>query len=138
MAVHVLIVDADPSAAIVTSAVVRRIAPDAIVEHELRLDSEQLRQQASKPDVLIIDPAAQTFRALHLLRQCKEDLPATRVVVLASAPTPALRTAARHLDIEAYLEKPATLAKLMEKLRGVLAVHEEGGQLAPLPLIRHS
>lgn len=137
MAVHVLIVDADPSAAIVTSAVVKRIASDAVIEHELILDPERLRQQAIKPDVLIIDPAAHTFRGLHLLRQCKEDLPATRVVVLASAPTPALRTAARHLDIEAYLEKPATLAKLIEKLRGVLAVHEEGVQLAPLPLIQH-
>lgn len=135
MAVHVLIVDADPSAAIVTSAVVKRIASDAIVEHELSLNPEQLRQQAIKPDVLIIDPAAHTFRALHLLRQCQEDLPATRVVVLASAPTPALRTAARHLNVAAYLEKPASLAKLMEKLRGVLAVHEEGGQRAPLPLL---
>ena len=135
MAVHVLIVDADPSAAIVTSAVVKRIAPDAVVEHEQSLDPERLRQQAIKPDVLIIDPAAHTFRSLHLLRQCQEDLPAMRVVVLASAPTPALRTAARHLEIEAYLEKPAMLAKLMEKLRGVLTIHEEVGQLAPLPLI---
>lgn len=137
MAVHVLIVDADPSAATVTSAVVKRIAPEAIVEHEPSLDPEQLRRQVIKPDVLIIDPAAHSFRALHLLRQCKEDLPATRVVILASAPTPALRTAARHLDIEAYLEKPATLAKLMEKLRGVLAVGEEAPAV-PLPVMQSS
>lgn len=137
MAVHVLIVDADPSAATVTGAVVRRIAPDAIVEHEPGLDPEQLRRLGIKPDVLIIDPAAHTFRALHLLRQCKADLPATRVVILASAPTPALRTAARHLDIEAYLEKPATLAKLMEKLRGVLVVEEEV-PAAPLPVMQPS
>ncbi|HEY0602076.1 MAG TPA: hypothetical protein VGD58_04150 [Herpetosiphonaceae bacterium] len=132
-----LIVDADPSAATVTGAVVRRIAPDAIVEHEPGLDPEQLRRLGIKPDVLIIDPAAHTFRALHLLRQCKADLPATRVVILASAPTPALRTAARHLDIEAYLEKPATLAKLMEKLRGVLVVEEEV-PAAPLPVMQPS
>lgn len=137
MAVHVLIVDADPSAATVTGAVVKRIAPEAIVEHEQSLDPEQLRRQVIKPDVLIIDPSSHTFRALHLLRQCKEDLPATRVVILASAPTPALRTAARHLDIEAYLEKPATLAKLMEKLRGVLVVQETAAQAVILPALQH-
>lgn len=137
MAVHVLIVDADPSAATVTSAVVKRIAPDAIIEYEPVLDPNDLRRQLIKPDVLIIDPASLTFRALHLLRQCKEDLPRTRVVVLASAPTPALRTAARHLEIEAYLEKPVTLAKLMEKLRAVLVVHEEGAQPGPLPMLQH-
>lgn len=136
MAVHVLIVDADPSAATVTSAVVKRIAPDAIVEHEPGLDPEELRRQVIKPDVLIIDPAAHPFRALHLLRRCKEDLPATRVVILASAPTPALRTAARHLDIEAYLEKPATLAKLMEELREVLAVREEVAPAVVLPALQ--
>jgi DNA-binding NarL/FixJ family response regulator len=126
MAVHVLIVDADSSAAVVTSAIVKRIDPQASVVCELTPERAWLSLQQMPPDVLIIDPASQGPSGTLLIQICKEDHPSMRVVVLASLPTPGLRATVRRIGIDLYLEKPATLPKLVDKLGAALRGREDG------------
>jgi DNA-binding NarL/FixJ family response regulator len=128
MAVDVLIIDADTSAAIVTSAMVRRIIPDAIVRCETAADRGWLAMQQIAPDMVIIDPATQGYGSTLLIQLCQAELPATRIVVLAAAPTPGLRATMRSLGIDIYLEKPLTLAKLSDQLRAVLPGYEDAAR----------
>jgi DNA-binding NarL/FixJ family response regulator len=138
MAVHILIIDADPSASTVTSAMVKRSIPHAIVHCETAADRAWLSIQQNTPDMLIIDPATQGYGSTLLIQLCKEELPATRIVVLASAPTPGLRSAMQSLGIDVYLEKPLALAKLTDKLRAVLPSYEDEPRLLVSPTISHS
>jgi DNA-binding NarL/FixJ family response regulator len=131
MAVHVLIVDADTSAAAITGAIVKRIEPQASVVYELTPERAWLNLQQMPPDVLIIDPASQGPSGTLLIQLCKKDHPSMRVVVLASLPTPGLRATVGRLGIDVYLEKPATLPKLVDKLGAALRVREDGVMLPP-------
>jgi DNA-binding NarL/FixJ family response regulator len=74
----------------------------------------------------LIDPVPQGLRSIPLIQLCKQQPLATRIVVLASAPTPALRAAVQSLGIDMYLEKPVTLATIMEQIRSVLTRREAG------------
>ncbi|HEX6290072.1 MAG TPA: response regulator [Herpetosiphonaceae bacterium] len=137
MAVHVLIVDADMSAAAVTHAIVKRVAPEATVVCESTSDRGWLSIQQMTPDVLIIDPVVQGPGGTLLIQLCKEEHPAMRIVVLASLPTPALRATVKRLNIDVYLEKPAAMAALADKLRTLILSREAAGLVIPLPNIHH-
>ncbi len=69
---------------------------------------------------LIIDPSPLAAAGRLLIEQCRAASPETRIVVLASLPTPSLRARVAQLQIEVYLEKPATPGILFEQLRSVL------------------
>lgn len=128
MAPQVLVVDPDTSAAQITSAVVQRIAPTAVVVCVRSPEEGWAHAQRDRPDVLIIDPSPHGAAGRLLMELCRDASPATRIVVLASAPTPSLRTRAAQLKVESYIEKPAAPALLIDQLRGVL----QQETLAPL------
>lgn len=120
MNLHILLVDADASAAHITSAIVQRSAPDATLRIEPHIPSCWTSVQQSPPDVLIVDPAPYGQFGLQLIQDCKELQPAMRVIVLASAPTPGLRQRMQRLGVDLYLEKPAPLALLSDRLKAAL------------------
>jgi DNA-binding NarL/FixJ family response regulator len=125
---HVLIVDADDGASQVTRALVKRITPGASVEIEPTPEGGWQSAQRTPPDVLIIDPSPHGQSGMLLISLCKEDAPATRVIVLTSRPTPTLRAFVKRLGVDVYLEKPTALALLVDRIRGAL-----GGPEAPGP-----
>jgi DNA-binding NarL/FixJ family response regulator len=121
MPTHILLVDADANASMVTCAFVRRLAPHATVACERTAQAAWSSFQRVRPDLLVIDPSPfgpQGLLLIHLLRQQHPDC---RVVVLASRPTPVLRRKCAELRIDAYLEKPAPLPLLGDQLRAMLA-----------------
>lgn len=120
MSLHILLVDADASAAHVTGAIVQRNAPQATVRIEPNIRSGWASVQQSPPDVLIVDPAPYGQSGLQLIQDCKELRPTMRVIVLASAPTPTLRGRVQRLGVDLYLEKPAPLALLSDTLKAAL------------------
>jgi len=128
MSLHILLVDADPSAAHVTGAIVQRNAPQATVRIEPNIRIGWASVQQSPPDVLIVDPAP------YGIQDCKELRPAMRVIVLASAPTPTLRGRVQRLGVDLYLEKPAPLALLSETLKA--ALHGPDGAACVVRMVR--
>lgn len=117
---HVLILDADLSAAQVTRAGIQRAWPDATLAIEPDPESGWRSVQDHQPDILIIDPAPQGLASAWLVQAFKQLCPRGHVIVLSSAPTPGLRWNKRQAYIDAYLEKPAPLAQIVQEVRAAL------------------
>ena len=120
MAPYILIVDADSSAAQVTSAIVSRTVAEATVELVPAVERIDLLAQRQYPDVLIIDPSPHDNAGVRLIRELKTARPDARVIVIASNSTPALRRTITDLHVDAYLEKPILLALFIHQLRALL------------------
>ncbi|HEU5101141.1 MAG TPA: response regulator [Roseiflexaceae bacterium] len=137
MALHILIVDTDVHAAQATSAVVSRPSLDVTVQiaptHELALRS----MQEQCPDVLIIDPSPHDLDGAGLIRHFKAAYPGALTIVVASAPTPALRRRMDELKVDRYLEKPALLSMLWRDLQALLASSAETPPNEPTPSAQH-
>ncbi len=133
MALHVLIIDPDASAARITSAGVERVVPDAIVMVEPNPEQAWHSVQRHCPDVLIIDPPRHTMTTERLIQGLKRVCPAAQVIVLASAPTPTLRGTMQRLGVDAFLAKPAPLVVLMEALQHALHELQQRRPNAPSP-----
>jgi DNA-binding NarL/FixJ family response regulator len=74
-----------------------------------------------------------------LIVQLKAERPDARVIVVASAPTPALRRKMAGLGVDTYLEKPALLPLLLQELLATLrhdtasTSESDRNSLAPQP-----
>jgi DNA-binding NarL/FixJ family response regulator len=118
MPARILIIDANAAAAQVTRAIVERAAPGAQLAVAPDLQAAYRELQGEPPDVLIIDPAPHPLAGVQLAAAVKRRNPRGQVIVLASAPTAALRRQMQGLGVDLYLEKPAPL--LVEELRRLL------------------
>ncbi|GAB4124522.1 MAG: response regulator [Roseiflexaceae bacterium] len=118
---HILIVDADQSAARVTKTLVERVDPHATLVIETSAERGRISALEHQPDILIIDPSTYNHAAdEQLIRQVKAHLPTARVIVLASAPTLTLRRRMLQIGADLYLEKPTATVPLIEGLRSIL------------------
>lgn len=137
MALQILIVDTDTHAAQATSAVVSRPSLDVKVliapTHELALRS----MQEQCPDVLIIDPSPHNLDGAGLIQHFKTICPGAITIVVASAPTPALRRKMSELEVDRYLEKPALLSLLWRDLQALLASNAEAPPDGPAESAQH-
>lgn len=121
VAPHVLIVDADPSAARVTRTLVEHVDPHVTLAVEASAERGRLSARDHHPDILIIDPSPYTRADELLVKQIKAESPAVRVIVLTSASTGALRRRMAELGADLYLEKPSAPTTLVDGLRAMLA-----------------
>lgn len=121
MNLHILIIDADAAAAQVTRARIARIVPGATFAVERDPERGWLSAQQHKPDIVLIDPARHRLHCGLLLQLIKEAHPATGVIVLDSAPTPAFRRSMHQLGVDLYLDKASSLVFLGDGLRNTLA-----------------
>jgi DNA-binding response OmpR family regulator len=133
MVPHILIVDTDMSAAKVTRAVVSRAVPEARVAIAPAGGDIALNVHSDCPDVLIIDPSPHHVDGVRLIRELKAERASARVIVIASAPTPALRRMMAEVQVDAYLEKPVLLTFFQNQLRALL---RNDAASAPADLVR--
>lgn len=118
MSTHILIVDADAGAAATTCAVVQRRIPNASVVCETTPEHAWSSAQHTPPDLLLIDPAPYPSTGSLLIQLCHEWWPGIPVLVLASAPVSSARRQQFHAD--AYLEKPASPARVLAAITDLL------------------
>lgn len=117
---RILILDANASAAQVTRAGVQRAVPQASIAVEATPENAWINAQREPPDLLIIDPVPAELASAWLIQTIKATYPSSRVIVLASAPTSAIRRNGGRVAIDVYLEKPAPLSALMQAVQKVL------------------
>ncbi len=117
---HILIVESDFAAARVTSAILARAVPTAIVSVESDFEAARRSMQSHPPDVLIVDPVRHRPESIWLIQHLKTKHPDAHVIVIASAPTPALRREMEGLGVDAYLEKPELLSLQIQQVLAVL------------------
>ncbi len=115
MAPHIVIVDADRSAAHVTGALIERIAPDATLTYATTPYQGWLAAQCTAPHVMIIDPGPSVPASTLLLQLCKDVWPLMQVVAL----TPA-RTNTTRCPADVHIDKSVAAPTLVNTLRGVI------------------
>jgi DNA-binding NarL/FixJ family response regulator len=120
MIAHILIIDADPSAAHTTRALVARIAPEATVTLEATPERGWVSMRQRPAEVLIIDPSPHELAAAELIQWLRTERPAAGVVVLASNSPSALRQKMGELGVDLYQDKHQPPAELIQQLRGAL------------------
>ena len=115
---HILIVDSDPAAALVTQRGLQRLLdPAADVEIAASPGAAWLRCLHEPVDLVIVDPSAASGAESALVKALLVDRPDIHVLVLTAYDTPRLRTQMRKLGIQDYLAKPVDLTDLSQAVR---------------------
>jgi len=131
---YILIIDADAQAAKITGAVISQIASTADLKIASNIQDGWSLMQQRWPDLLLIDPSQHQSHALKLIQRIKTVNPATRVVVIASIPTPALRRRMNDLAVDLYFEKPLLLPLCVGELRALMHVGEPDSPPSSMPI----
>jgi two-component system, OmpR family, response regulator len=119
---HILIVDSDPTVALVTQRGLERIlASTAIVEIAPSPNDAWARCLWGSVDLLIVDPSPENSPAAVLVKSLHASRPDIPVVVLTAYDTPRLRTQMRSLGVRHYLAKPIELHDLVKMVRTAVA-----------------
>jgi CheY-like chemotaxis protein len=126
---RILLVDDDPAGAELTVAAVAMLDPDAevqvVADGEEALDCVFRRgpfatEDEDLPSAILLDLKMPKVDGHEVLRQIRADpvLRALKVIVLTSSDQAHDRILSRNLGSDAYLVKPASIADLLELLRG--------------------
>ncbi len=114
---HIVIVDSDPAAAMVTqhglqcllgAGVTATIAPSA--------GAAWLRCQREAIDLVIVDPAPHDCAAWALIKALRAHCPTIPVLILTAYDTVGLRARMQALGVWRYRAKPAMLQELKQDL----------------------
>ncbi|GIW03332.1 response regulator [Roseiflexus sp.] len=119
---HILVVDNDPVAAMVTQQGLQRLlGKDVEVALAPSPGAAWLRCMREAVDLVIVDPSPPSRAAAALIKALHDERPHIPVVVLTAYDTPRLRTQMKRLGVRYYLAKPVELAELKNTVSGVLA-----------------
>jgi two-component system, OmpR family, response regulator len=122
MSTHVLIVDGDPTAALVTQRGLQRLLDTgADVQIAPTPGAAWLHCLREHIDVVIIDPNPDHGPASALLKALHADRPDVPVVVLTAYDTPRLRSQMRALGVRSYLAKPVDIEELGQAVKVVMS-----------------
>jgi two-component system OmpR family response regulator len=118
---HILIVDRDAIAALVTRRGLQRLL-DTVADVEVAASpgAAWLHCLRDHVDLLIVDPAPESGASAALIKALHADLPQLPVMILTAYDTPRLRTQMRTLGVQGYLAKPVDLEDLGRAVRAVM------------------
>ncbi len=121
---HILIVDKDPAAAMVTQQGLQfLLGNDVEVILAPSPGAAWLRCVRDAVDLLIVDPSPQSRAAAALIKALHDERPHIPVLVLTAYDTPRLRSQMKMLGVRHYLAKPIDLVELKDTVSGALASH---------------
>jgi two-component system, OmpR family, response regulator len=119
---HILIVDNDPTVALVTQRGLERIlASDATIEIAPSPADAWAHCLRGSVDLLIVDPNPESSPAAMLVKSLHANRPDIPVLVLTAYDTPRLRAQMRSLGVRHYLAKPVELYDLGQLVRIAVA-----------------
>lgn len=119
--IRVLIVDDHDSVRLGLSTALA-IVDDLVVVAEAASGGEALRLCGRlQPEVVLMEIALPDLDGVSVIRRIREQFPATRVVVLTTAPSTRLRRRAEAAGASGYLQKHVTVEDLIEVIRAVHA-----------------
>lgn len=121
---HILIVDNDPSAALVTQQGLQfLLGGDVEVILAPSPGAAWLRCVRGAVDLLIVDPSPQSRAAAALVKALHDERPQIPILVLTAYDTPRLRSQMKSLGVRHYLAKPVDLVELKNTVSGALEAH---------------
>lgn len=122
---QLLIVDRDPTAALVTQRGLQRMLNE-VVEVSVAPSPEAAWSHCldNQTDLLIVDPHPQNEEASGLIRAVRAYCPMLPVLVLTAYDTPRLRSQMRAIGVRYYLAKPVDLFELTAMVRQIFDLSE--------------
>lgn len=121
---HILIVDNDPMAALVTQHGLQRLLEHgAQIETAASASAARARCLGDHVDLLIIDPSTESSAETALLKEIQRTQSDIAVLVLTAYDTPRLRSQMRSLGVQHYLAKPVELRDLGEAVQRVVSAN---------------
>jgi DNA-binding NarL/FixJ family response regulator len=122
---HMLIVDSDAAAALVTQRGLQAaLGAAAEVTLAPSAGAAWLRCKRARFDLVIVDPSPPNRAAGALLKALVAERPDIPVLVLTSMDTPGLRAEMRALGVRHYFAKPLMLRELERGVRAALGLDE--------------
>jgi DNA-binding NtrC family response regulator len=112
--VRVLIVDDEAKVALTLAASLEGLGVEFNVDTAYSFAEAFSKAQKSQYELIIVDYEMPGLNGLDLARAVRRISPDTRVVLMTSYGSQALRDTARLLGLVGYLDKPFTLAQLRE------------------------
>ena len=109
----ILILDSNPSAALVTQRGLQMLLGDSAdvqMVHTVQAGLTACRNGAVA--LVIVDPHPRSNAAIDFIRQLNEEQSAVGILVLTAYDTPRLRAQMRELGVKGYLAKPVDLVDL--------------------------
>jgi two-component system, OmpR family, response regulator len=123
---QILIVDSDPTVALVTQRTLQHVLGSAAeVTIAPTPGAAWLRCRRARIDLVIVDPEPQNLAALALIKALVAEQPQLPVLVLTAYDTPGLRSRMATLGIRHYLAKPVEVAELGRVVREALHLENE-------------
>lgn len=120
---HVLIIDRDLPAALVTQRGLQRAVGASVdVDATPASAASWLRPGHAPLDLLILDPAPDSRAAAGLIKALRKLRPGLPVLVLTAYDTPRLRREMNELGVRDYLAKPVDLPELERRVRSMLGL----------------
>jgi DNA-binding NarL/FixJ family response regulator len=121
---HIIIVDNDPAAALVTARGLQRLLKPSQVQITVTASAQNILQQGVSEngaiDLLIIDPNLQLQAASTLIEQLRKKYPLLPVLVLSAKDTPGVQKSMLALGVQNYLAKSIDLDKLAQTVSQLL------------------
>ncbi len=118
---HIIIVDDDPTAALVTQRGLQHIlGSGTVVEQAPSAGAVWLACARGGIDLVIIDPGGRDQSGVMLIKALHHEHPGLTVLVLTAYDTPRLRKQMAALGVRGYLAKPVGLAELGALVRQVV------------------
>ncbi|HMO57438.1 MAG TPA: response regulator [Roseiflexaceae bacterium] len=110
---HILIVDNDPAAALVTQRGLQMlIGSEATIDLAHSAGAAWLSCVRGEVSLLIVDPGGTDRSTAALVKALHNERPNLPVLVLTAYDTPRLRNQMRNLGVKFYLAKPIDLPEL--------------------------
>lgn len=110
---HILIIDNDPAAALVTARGLQRLLTSDIEVTIAESAQAALNLNIETPlDLLIIDPSPQLQATSALISKVRSDSPKTTILVFTGHDTPRLRKHMNGLGVQHYLNKSVNIQQL--------------------------
>jgi two-component system, OmpR family, response regulator len=117
---HILIVDGDPAAALITQHGLRAGLRAATIEIAPSPGAAWLRCMRRGINLLIVDPYSRNRAASVLIKALHEARPEIQILVLTAYDTPGMRREMLGLGVGHYLAKPIEVAALEQCVRDIL------------------
>lgn len=120
---HILIVDNDPTVALVTQRGLERLLTTNVdVSIAPSPGAAWLRCLRNDVDLVIVDPGQHNRSIVALIKALHEERPQVPILALTAYDTPRLRTLLQALGVQHYIAKPVEIQDLVQTVRKVLEI----------------
>ena len=122
---RVLVVDDEANVTLTLAAGLERLGDEYIVDTASNGDEALTKLKQTDYSLLITDYKMPGMSGIDLAETVRETSPDTQLMLMTAYGSAALRDAAEHLGVDAFIDKPFTMAQIREMVANAMAGQAE-------------